>query len=108
MSKATIIDTGEKRWSEKSITLPVCLDWKDFFFHTAGGTDQLILEIHDCDNEQIFAESLYSNDWKNNTLKEIVINGIRNSVHEDRAINLFTAFSENLVSLSPAEKRRYI
>lgn len=103
-SKVATIEICERSWIQKSITLPVCWGLKDFFFHNAGGSYQMILEILDWHNEQLFTESLYSYDWKSNTFKEIIFSGIRNSVHEEGPTNLFTAFSENLVSLSPAEK----
>ncbi|KAI3975579.1 hypothetical protein MKX01_017194 [Papaver californicum] len=111
-SKAITIDTGDKNWTENTITLPVvCWDRNRFlYFDTVSGTDQIIFEIHQ-KNSDALPDSLYfySYELKSKNFKEIKISGIPSSVPvRDTKAKLCRSFSESLYSFSAAEKKQCV
>ncbi|XP_026385605.1 uncharacterized protein LOC113281159 isoform X2 [Papaver somniferum] len=109
-SKATAINSGDKNWTEKKITLPaVCWDRNRFLCcDPISGTDQIIFEIHQ-KNSDALPDSvyLYSYELKSKNFKPIKISGIPSSVPiDDTKTKLCRSFSESLYSFSAAEKKQ--
>ncbi|KAI3991057.1 hypothetical protein MKX01_017217 [Papaver californicum] len=113
--KGTSMDSTDKNWikncwnlatmnNNNTITLPVpWVEGRDFYFHTASGADQIILETHLWSSDGCSkAESIYSYDLKKKFFEEIKISGIPLSVPVCFDTRLCTSFCESLMSLSEA------